>query len=250
MKKYDLVLIGATFLSVGIAKAYKGKCLIIEPKAKPGYEFIDSFAETTGYDKECVTEDGRNLKKYFCDEGLLDNPFIPEWTAFLSNYICKNNIDVLIFTSVLNIEQIENTNKLTIFNSLGKGEILADKVIDTRTNSFSYKTLNAVIYGDEFFAFDDALKEIYHKDLVRIIQVKIPNVYDYPEARNMVYSIWAKRPEELKETRLAAVADIFFEKSDIKSHPLCSGYDEIYSTYYENPFLAFDEGVSIGGGLK
>lgn len=249
MEKYDLVLIGATFLSVGIAKGYKGNCLIIEPKAKPGYEFIDSFAETTGYDKECVTEDGKNLKKYFSEEGLLENPFIPEWTAFLSNYICKNNIHVLLFTNVLKLEEIENSKKLTIFNSLGRSEILADKVIDTRTNSFSYKTLNAVIYGDEFFPFNDALEEIYRKDSVRIVKVTIPNGYDYPQAREMVYSLWANRPEELKDTRLAAVADIFFEKSDVKSRSISSGYDEIYSTFYENPFLAFDEGVSIGGGF-
>lgn len=249
MEKYDLILIGATFLSVGIAKGYKGKCLIIEPKAKPGYEFIDAFAKTSDYDKACVTEEGKNLKKYFCDEGLLDNPFIPEWTAFLSNYICENNIDILLFTNVLKIEPFEGSNKITIFNSLGRSEILAEKVIDTRTNSFSQKTLNTVVYGDEFFAFNDALKEIYRKESVRIIEVTIPNGYDYPEARQLVYSIWANRPQELMETRIAAVADIFFEKSDIKSRSVNSGYDEIYSTFYENPFIAFDEGVSIGGGF-
>jgi len=249
VKKYDLILIGATFLSVGIAKAYKGKCLIIEPKAKPGYEFIDSFAVGENYDKELLTDEGRAFKNYFESEELCDNPFTPEWTAFLSNYICKNNIDILIFTNVLKVEQNDNSNKLTIFNSLGKGEILADRVIDTRTNSIAYKTLNAVVYGEEFYEFCDGIKEIYRKDLVRIVEFKMPASYDYPEARNAVYSIWKGRPEELNDTRLAAVADIFFEKSDVENKNISLGYDEIYSTYHANPFLAFDKGILFGGAL-
>lgn len=250
MENYDLVLIGSTFLAVGIAKGFKGKCLIIEPKGKPGYEFVDSFNMGSAYNKKCVTKACKEFKEHLKNHELFADLFVPEWTAFFSEYICKNNIDILLFTNVLKIENFENGKKLTIYNSLGKGEITAERVIDTRTNSFTYKTLNAVVYGDEFYPFAGGMTETYHRDNVRIVEFRIPNGYDYPQARDLVYSLWASRPEKLKDTRIAAVADIFFEKSDIENTTIDFCHSEMYSTYYENPILAFDKGVSIGGALS
>lgn len=249
MEKYDLVVLGATFLSLGLVKGYKGKSLIIESKAKPGYEFIDAFYNGENYENKCETAEGKAFKEYFEKAELLKKAFIPEWTAFVSDYICKNNIPVLLFTNVLKIEDTDNCKKLTIFNSAGKSEILAEKIIDTRTNSFEFKTLNAVVYGDEIATFDSSMTVVYTDGKVHLIEFKIPNGYDYPEARNAVYTIWAKRPEKLRGTQIAAVADVFFEKSDIESFKIDEKHSELYSTYYENPFIAFDNGCKIGGML-
>ena len=40
---FDLVILGATFTGIGAYYATSGTCLIVEPKAQIGYEFINSY---------------------------------------------------------------------------------------------------------------------------------------------------------------------------------------------------------------
>ncbi|MGI6279526.1 MAG: hypothetical protein ACOYJS_03080 [Acutalibacteraceae bacterium] len=247
MRRYDLVIFGATFLGLGAAKASKGKTLIIEEKANPCGEFIDSFHSGSDYKAELITEEGRKFKAFFEDAGLCGNVFIPEWTAFVSSWICKNDIEVLLFTNVLKVEPEGEEYKITIFNSNGKSEIFAKRIIDTRTKSFVYKTLNAITYGGIFDSFHESIKVYPYNDKYSIAEFKMPDSFDYPAARKRVFELWATRPEEYKHILIAAVADLFYKKSDCEQTEVSKNYINAYSTYYANPFLAFDKGSALGG---
>lgn len=248
-EKYDLVILGATFMSFGLAKAFKGKSLIIDEKAKPGFEFIDSYHKGADHESELITHEGKRFKDFFAKADLLKVFFIPEWTAFLSNWICKNNIPVLLFTNVLKIEDSYGMKELTIYNSNGKNKILAKRIIDTRTKTFTKKTLNAIIYGGAFESFDDCITVKHYNEKLTLAEFEMPASFDYPDARERIFNLWANRPEEYADIRIAAVADIFYKKADVKERQISENHSEIYSTYYPDPFVSFDKGCRIGEAL-
>ncbi len=248
MEKYDVVILGATFLGVGIAKGSAGKCLIIEAKAKPGYEFIDSFGQDN-FEKNVTTKQGEDFYEYFKNSQLLDNPFIPEWTAFLSNWICKNNIECRLFTNALKIEDCDGGKLITVFGGEGKSKIFAQRIVDTRTKSLSEKSLNAVIYGDLSKGICDNMQVAFNDGEFSLVKFRVPTDLDYTSARKRLYEAWENRPKELKSHKIAAVADEFYETADVKEKIIDSAVSEIYSSYYSNPFTAFDSGVIAGGEL-
>lgn len=249
MQCYDLVIIGATFLSLGLAESCNGNCLIIEQKAKPGYEFIDAFRISQSYDAECVTEKGHEFKEYLQKSELLEKAFIPEWTAYVSDYICKNNIRILLFTNVLSVDDCQDGKRITIFNSNGKSTVQARKVVDTRTKTFGKKSLNAVICGD----LPEALKNaaVTYKDgNIAVAEFIMPQKCTYPAARQKLFSEWGNRPESFKNATIAAVAEEFCLRSDVEERKIDENYFEFYSAYYDDPLIAFDKGCEIGEKLN
>lgn len=250
MEKYDLIIIGATFEAFGIADSFKGTKLVIEEKAKPGYEFIDSFHNGTDYDKEPETKEGKEFKEFLDEKDMLGKIYVPEWAAYLSSWICRKNTPVLLMTNVLKITEYDGGYRLTVFNTEGINEFYAKQVIDTRTKDFCGKTLGAAIYSGRFESFHEDMKITGLTDTLTVVEVDVPDDFTYAKGREKFYEIWKNRPEQYAGCLVAAVADIFFKKSPVKDRKISDNYTEVYSTYFANPLLAYDGGAKIGGGLN
>lgn len=249
METYDVVILGATFLSLGVAKVQNGNTLIIDSKGKPGYEFIDAYHNGDNYAFTPQTPEGKAFRSFMEEQGLCQNVFIPEWTAYVSDWICKNNLSVLLFTTVLSVENHGDSKKITIFNSNGKQVIYARKVIDTVTHDYTKKTLNLVSYGECPEAFTPAMEVTPHDELFSLVSFDIPLSYCMAQAKQVLYTAWENRPESCKNTTIAALSDTFYLKAANGFRQTAENQYEAPSTFYDNPFMAFDKGAAIGGAL-
>lgn len=250
MERYDLVILGATFLALGAAKAYGGKSLIIEEKTKPGFEFIDCFHNGDGYTQALKTDEGRRFRSFLEQYGLCERLYIPEWTPYVSKWICENDIPVLLFTKVLGVQREAGMYKLSVYNTGGRQALYANKILDTRTKAFSQKTLNAIVFGEHAESFSEDLSVLPCGGQTSIAEIKVPGDADYPSARAKVFSLWENRPEKYSNLVISAVADEFYKKPDRAYGKNTPHYKEVYSAYYANPFLAFDKGCEIGGDAQ
>ena len=246
MEFYDLVLIGASFFSLGAAYECKGRSLIIDSKAKPGYEFIDAFYNGEAYDRPIKTPKGRAFAQYFKQSGLLDTVYIPEWTPYLSRWICENEIDMLFFTSVLSVDKEGEYSKITLYNTMGKQEILARRIIDTRTEEFTEKQLNGLVCGGKVKAFGPSIK-VKEFEKISLVEFTVPENYSYTQARAHIFKIWEGRPEQYQSVKIAAIADQFFKRPALEKRVVSDSIWHYYSAFYDNPLLAFDKGCEIGG---
>ena len=237
MKKYDLVVFGLTFLAAGVASVYKGKTLIVESKTKPGYEFIDSFHSGKNYEIAMLTGAGKEFKSFLGDFGALPEKYIFSMTPYISKWIADKNINVLLMTNILGVKKDNDGYIITLFNSCGITEIFAKQIIDTRTDSYSLKTLNYLAKSEET---DRDGKEYL------VCEVEVSAEIDYAAARKKVYSAF----EGECSHKLVAVADEFYKKSDREESVSPEGYIKRYSSFYDNPLIAFDKGTQFGGVLN
>ncbi len=250
MKKYDLILLGATFLSLGIADVYTGKTLIIDSKTKPGYEYIDAFHNFSLNNTRLNTQKGVDFAEYLNSFDLYSNVYIPEWTAYVSKWIYEKSMSILLLTDVLEVQKLDNRLfKVIIFNSNGRQELYTKQIVDTRTKSPNKKYLNALVCGGNVDSFDSAMSVVNCCD-ISIIEVEIPIDYTYTRARERVVNLWQSRPAKYDMVKLAAIADVFYEEVNVDAVEVTAGYKEVYSTYYSNPLTAFDKGCKIGGELN
>ncbi len=246
-EEFDLALIGATFLAVGAAAACPGRCVIIEEKASPGYEFVDAFRFGPLSAEAPATETGKAFRRRFEDAGLLARPFVPGWAAPLCAFAAERGLDLLLHTCLLGAERADGGVRLTVYNSEGRRTLFARRVVDTRTGAFCEKTLNAVLCGGRPAAFDAGMTVYPVDEDCAIAAFRVPDGADLPAARKLVFDLWAHRPEALLKTRIAAVADFFALKAAAPERTVFEGYREIPSAYYDDPFSAFDRGCAIGG---
>ena len=121
---YDVIVLGATFTAAGIARCCKEKCLVIERRARAGYEFF----------------------------GALD--FTAEETEIYSHFKCCRT---LFCTELVSVEKSSDGFACVTHGVQGFCTYYAKKVIDTRCNaemSLS-KTYNLLIDSKEKPAFSN-----------------------------------------------------------------------------------------------
>ena len=242
MKKYDLVIFGLTFFGTGVATSYKGDTLIIESKTKPGYEFIDSFHTGKDFEKPMQTEAGKAFSKYMKGENA-GVPHIYSKTPHISKWIADANINTLLFTNIIDVTKSSDGYVITLFNSYGKTKISAKQIIDTRTDSYIEKKLGFITLGG---TVGEVLGEsVCTAECDGYSLWELDAQADYKDARSRIYSMF----EEECSYSLVAVADEFYKKADVEGETSPEGYLKRYSTFYDNPIIAFDEGAKLGGEL-
>ena len=238
MEKYDLVIFGLTFFGTGVASVFKGKSLIIEPKSKPGYEFIDSFHMGTGYENSVQTDAGKEFSEMMLP---MENVFSK--TPYISKWIADKNINALLFTNVIDVAKNNDGYVITLFNSYGKTKISAKQIIDTRTDSYIEKKLGFITLGG---TVGEVMGEsVCTAECDGYSLWELDAQADYKDARSRIYSMF----EEECSYSLVAVADEFYKKADVEGETSPEGYLKRYSTFYDNPLIAFDEGAKLGGEL-
>ena len=248
MKKYELVIFGFTFLSMGLCSAYKGNALIIEPKSKPGYEFIDAFHPGDVREYLPKTDEGKKFYAYLKENNLTDDTYILRWTPFVSGWI-ETKADYLFLTDIINVKKWDDGYIITIFNSMGKSEIFAKNIIDTRATEYCFKTINFLTKGKNANPESHGISLISVFGEYSIYQVELSSDDDYPQARKKVIEAFGYLKSISSDISLVAIADEMYKKASFKSKEISSGYIKSPSSYYDNPVMAFDEGAGMGSEI-
>lgn len=244
--EYDLIILGATFLSLGAAKAFNGKCLIIDEKTKPGYEFIDAFKNGNNYSRKYLRSE--EIKSFFEEKALLENVFIPGWTTHICKWIGENNLSFLLMTNVISVEKEEGRFKLLIHNVNGRSVIYTKKLLDTRIKKADRKFLNAVVSNKEGIDYNLCENLVKINETTAIFEFEVPSCTSYIEARQSLYEAFKNRKD--KKLKIAAIADCFYETENDFERKIDENYLHCSSSSFENPFAAFDYGFKIGEEMK
>lgn len=250
MKKYDLVIFGATFYAAGICSAYKGSTLIIESKTKPGYEFIDAYHPGNVLEYTPVTKQGRAFVEYLKENNLFDDPYILRWTPYISKKLLQISGDCLLLTDLVSVKECDEGFVITIFNTMGKSEILAQRIIDTRTIELEAKTINLLLKGKTPSVCDRNTRCIMKYMDYSIYEINLNVDDDYPSARKKAVESFDYLRSLCEEISLVAIADEFYKKAKEAQKETAPGYIICASSYYDNPIEAYDMGAKKGEEIQ
>ena len=249
MKEYELVVFGSTFFAAGVASEYKKSILVIEPKTKPGYEFIDTFHSGSISEYHPETNQGRKFLEYLNDNNLTDDSYILRWTPYLSDVITKSSADYLLMTDILNVAKEDKGYIVTIFNSMGKSEIFAKKIIDTRADFVERKTINFLVKGNPVCKDREELKIIGRYNGLSFVETELSIDDDYPCARKKAVEGYLYLKSIYEDISLIAIADEMYKKSSCEEKEVSMGYIQCFSSFYDNCIEAFDMGAKKGAEI-
>ena len=88
-----------------------------------------------------------------------------------------------------------------------------------------------------------------HNEQYSLVSFAMPLDCTMAQAKHILYTTWENRPEDYQDTAIAATADRFALKADTAFRKTAENQYAAASDFYDNPFLAFDQGCVIGGEL-
>lgn len=245
---YDVIVLGATFLGAGIAEAVGDRCLVIERRPQAGYEFINSLKFGHNYEKSLKTATAKSLLQNFEQNGAFNGDRICLFECAPHFYSRLLNKNILLNTEIITIEQSNDTFTVTTHGVSGYRVHQAKTVIDTRSlpEMTTDKYLNFIVNTDNNSTLPDGLTtENFGYECDTVIKCKVDLCDDFKTARKKVFDI----ATTLKGFKVVMVADEFEYVFKTIETAKSKGIKSLPSQSFENPLLAFDAGVILGGEL-
>lgn len=233
--QYDLVIIGATAAALGLAQTVKEslRTLIVNRTEMVVYEFVNTYKLSGVYSRGAV------YNREFRELG----------------------VDVLLGTEVAGITKKPGGGYvLEILNTGGFQTVEAAAVVDTTIEeeaSLAGKSLNALIIhqsGADLPQLDwkgiTLIPEQHeHAYTTAILKLSCPVEWSLAEARHRLVDAWLKRPEELKEWRMATIAFSFEELPVQVQKVKDERYVLLSSAGFNSPEASVEAGVQLGRSL-
>ena len=241
MKKYQTLIIGSSFSSIGYAIANKDT-LIVEQTEMLDTSFYLPMRGFSKCDYEPKTELGCELYSIFRERGIItdEGQNVSAFEIGLCRFAEKHAPNVYLKCRVIESKQENGFFTVTLLHNGGIETVEAKKVIDTRETKSGKKCL-AVIFdcpekdisdGEISVAFpEDEVKTSFYKNrYVLYANVKSEDIND---AKCEIYEKWKK----LEGYRILYTAPAFYYP-DAQYPQLCDGR-------FENPIAAFEDGIRL-----
>lgn len=257
-EKHDILIIGATFTGLGIAHRNPGS-VIVESSICPGPEFIYAIKPGTNWEREPRTDAAADLLGKIKQHGILDDNkiHIPALAPVICDWSIANGFNLKMATVVMAVKPLNAGFKVTLFDIGGSREVIANRIIDTRTSFASttliagkgvilQKRLNALLHSDNARIKSGEYRDIeiregcFPSESVAMFRLNLN--CDWPEARSSFHSSWSKRPAILKEWKIAALATQFDIKAPRGPFKISENWIHMPSQAYDNPVEAYDYG--------
>jgi hypothetical protein len=260
--KYDIVLLGATSVSLGLAKQLKEKyrILIINDTAMIASEFIAAYNLGSNWEyepKELITKE---IKEDLIKRNIMNKNGVSIYSAgsiFYKNF-SELECDTLLDTQILSIEKPDSSYEVNIFNCAGHSKIEAAYIIDTTANRISEaevlkKTLNCVLANAEKDDFPDIslnniefVKEQDDKINTVIMKLNCEIKSELFKDRHCLLEVWKQRPEALKKWKIAAIGFCHEVQVSLGFKKIDNNYILMPAAFYANPLIGIDEGIEKG----
>ncbi|MBQ6708755.1 MAG: hypothetical protein IJM97_07400 [Clostridia bacterium] len=245
---YEVIVLGATFLSAGIAQTMGGSCLVLERRTQAFYEFTGALNFGTSYDKKLVSEEAENFRKIFEERNIFANDRVCLFEISAPSYKFFEGKNILFNTEIISIEKEENCFVCTTHGADGFNKFKAKRIVDTRVSDSmcDKKTYNILLHSDNGIDSDSEIKK-WGRENNFVMRCPVDLNDNYYQARQKAKEIIEKLPEDTKAVLLAESFD-YQVKSDYPKIENSIVY--MPSKAYENPLLSFDAGVCYGKEIK
>lgn len=214
---YELIVLGATFAAAGIARQYGDRCLIIERRARAGYEFFGAL--------HLVGDETELYRQY--------------------EKCCP-----LFCTEIVSVEKVGDTFTCVTHGVDGYRTYQAKNVVDTRCSDemCQSKTYNLLIESEETPSFSGVHWKKAKGENRYVLCCPVSPDSGFSQARAQAMDVIRQFSES---QRLILSADAF-DYQVKPGYPKMEG--DIWclpSKAYETPELAYEAGLSFGKeGLK
>jgi len=266
VKYYPLLVVGATFTGIGIAKAAGQNALVVDSYSQPGHEFIACYRPGGHWDRSTRTEQGERLLRQLVQRHVLDADgrlhipaVLPVWCEFIRQELPTP----LLLTTITDIRPHPDGYAVTIFNVSGLETFIVGRIIDTTAQGLAHlgvappavvgKSINAMLHHPEPAgltpqSFDRRVTFARGKfDSEWILKVELQPSDDWITARRKLHDLWSARPESLRSWKIAAVADTFELRVQQGPSEIKPNWLRLPSGAYANLLEAFEEGVLFAG---
>lgn len=264
MLKTDILAIGATFFSAGLAVGHE--ITVLESSISFASDFVPCMKAASVPSSCAVSSEGQKLYSLLSERGLVNEK--GELHVFPLNSVCAELLSethVILDTVVTGIEKYGDGYLVSAFNGEGRFEILASKVVDTTAldhtsspeglrlseSSPVKKYLCATLAGTP----KKDLNKYTEKSGLTVIKGAVEDEYilrleltpdtGYAKASELLADAWRKSSptDDFFGMKLAAVASEFwydFAEPLVKRRANCLLAS---STSFGNPVSAFEGGI-------
>ncbi len=250
-KRYDTVILGATFLGFGAALSMKGKTAIVESGGLFGAEFVDCFKLCHKSPVRTVTEKGTEFAEDLKRRKLINElgEIYPAPTIYVLSSLLKNRpMDILLMTEVISIKRQSGCYEITIFNTQGFCTITAGQILDTTTFGKGHtegqeiprlKSLNAILYNSD----GNDLENLHYNSMNGLYYYHMPVTMDM--SRYDALEMLCRKEKEFleKNIRISTIAQAFAYEMEPVVKRIGEQFVWIPSAAYHNLVEAFDAGA-------
>mgnify|MGYP000868605816 FL=1 len=261
--KYDLVILGATSAALGIASEAGDRyhILILNSTSMVAYEFINAYKPGTGWEKEPESIPARTIREELLSENILCTGNGRSTHIYSAGSVfCKAfralKADILLETGLVSVKEKDGGYELSVYCIGGFQTIYADCIIDTteREIGIRNRSLNCLLVnrdqselfpsifpeGAEFYPDGD---ETVNSAVMRYPVTNDTTLY---QARHQLIGYWARRPEDMKNWKIAAVGLCFDVTPSIGYRKISKTHFLLPSAWQVNPLIAMDVGFALG----
>lgn len=231
---YDLIILGATFAAAGMLAAAGERALVLEPRPDAGYEFIGALARARIPAPTLQSPQAQSLQAAFAARGVYERHGGDLAAAAPAFYAALTDKHVLLETEILSCEHGEEGWCVLAHGVNGYRRFHASRVVDTRL-------------PEELIREKSLAMRILTPEGERPVHLPVPPQADVLAARAAQRAYLQDLPADC---RLLLTAECF----TVHAAAPCpeereDGIRLLPSALFDDPLLAYDAGVRLGGEL-
>lgn len=242
-KRYEVLVLGATFAAAGLAQVLGSRCLVADRRAQPGWEFLSALNFGTEYDRPLAAAAAQQLQQEWAQRGC----FAADGRINLLDCgasLCRRleGAQVLLNSEIAAVEKTPEGFVVTTHGTAGFRRWAARRVIDTRcpATKIAQKSYHALLHAEVPAPLPKSLQlERWGDEGDFVLKCPVPADASFAQARA---ALQAQLPAGY---RPVLTADAFACVPD-EIPPEEDGVEYLVSCGYANPLLAYDAGVRYG----
>lgn len=204
--QYDVIIIGATFLSAGLAEIYKDRCLVIERRPQAGYEVFNAASFGSSYSSAPSSDEAKRLYEHFREKGAFRGGRVCLFDCASAFYSCLEDKNIMLGMEIVDICRKGEGFEVTVHGVSGYRTYKAETVIDTTIHKemIAGKSLNAFINTDEELPSDipqiDGVETVNNRGYEGeiLIKCKLSSEETYIGARKALLATIEKLPPRIQ----------------------------------------------------
>lgn len=244
-KRYEVLVLGATFAAAGLAQVLGSRCLVVDRRAQPGWEFLGALNFGAGYDRPLACTAAQQLQQEWAQRGCFAaNGRINLLDCGAS--LCRRleGAQVLLNSAIAAVEKAPEGFVVTTHGTAGFRRWTARRVIDTRCPAAKIvqKSYHALLHTETPELLQNMQLERWGDEGDFVLKCPVPPEASFAQARAALQAQLRQLPAGYRPVLTAGA----FACVPDETPPEEDGVEYLISCNYANPLLAYDAGVRYG----